>query len=146
MHNSTRPRHPCGHRDLSTITLVTEMFHVRQAKSPCYQVVIVPNCDLYNPSATAGNYGHMQVATRLQAMCDWGRTTHQTVPAIPLPLFMGRNSLMRSIVFSNLFHNTQNNTIRFEFGKHKIKPMSATAHLFSSNMKMYKVVDISTFL
>ena len=69
-------------KNLSTIDLVPERFHLQQPKPPCDQIVpatfcnqsptcLQPPCNL---PATTRNFGRKEVADRLQAMCDRGLT------------------------------------------------------------------------
>ena len=78
-------RRPVGNlsattKNLSTIDLVTERFHLQQPKPPCDQIVPATFCKRSvtslrppcNRPATTQNFARKEVADRLQAMCDWG--------------------------------------------------------------------------
>ena len=67
-------------KNLSTIDLVAERFHLQQPKPPCDQIVPATFCNRSatsrrlpcNHPATTRNFGRKEVADRLQAMCDRG--------------------------------------------------------------------------
>ena len=82
---SPTSRRPVGNlsatpKNLSTIDLVAERFHLQQPKPPCDQIALQPVGDQSptslqppcNLPATTRNFGRKEVADRLQAMCDRG--------------------------------------------------------------------------